>query len=132
MLQSSVVGPGVYWFNCNNRSIEVALSSTADGYNASVGCHRVAIEIMDARTALRKAGQQGHDGLIELKAPMPGKIVKVLVSEGSEVKANQGVLVMEAMKMQNEIKSPKPGVVRKISATEGLAVNSGQVLATVE
>jgi len=131
-LESSVVGSGLYWFNSNNRSIEVAVTSSPDGYIASVGNHRIAVEILDARTALRKAGQAAHAGAIELKAPMPGKIVKVLAAEGAEIKVNQGVLVMEAMKMQNEIKSPKAGVVKKISVTEGTAVNAGQVLATVE
>ena len=132
VLAASVVEPGVYWFNWNNRSVEVAVTSSVDGYTASIGEHRISIEILDARTALKKAAQQGHDGIVELKAPMPGKIVKLLVAEGAEIKANQGILVMEAMKMQNEIKSPKSGVLRKVSVSEGLAVNAGQILATVE
>jgi biotin carboxyl carrier protein len=63
---------------------------------------------------------------------MPGKVVRVLVPEGSEVEAGQGVLVVEAMKMQNELKSPKKGVIQKIVAREGAAVNAGDVLAVVE
>ena len=63
---------------------------------------------------------------------MPGKVIKLLVAEGAEVQANQGIVVLEAMKMQNEIKSPKKGVVRKLGVTEGAAVNSGDLLATVE
>jgi biotin carboxyl carrier protein len=63
---------------------------------------------------------------------MPGKIVRVLVPESAEVEAGQGVVVVEAMKMQNEIKSPKKGVVRKLVAMEGAAVNAGDVLAVVE
>jgi len=87
---------------------------------------------VDPRSALRKAAQQGHVGTVELRAPMPGKVVKVLASEGAEVQANQGILVMEAMKMQNEIKSPKQGVVKRIGVKEGAAVNAGDVLAVVE
>jgi biotin carboxyl carrier protein len=132
VLQATPVAPGIYWFNWQNRSIEVAMTRAVDGYAASVGEHRLSIEIVDARTARKKAAQHAHEGLVELKAPMPGKIVKVLAQEGTEVKANQGVVVMEAMKMQNEIKSPKPGIVRKINVTEGVAVNAGQILATVE
>jgi len=132
LVQPTVVAPGVYWFNWNNRSIEVALTPGNEGYNASTARHQVAIEILDARSALKKAGQHAHDGLVELKAPMPGKIVKVLAGEGAQVKANQGILVMEAMKMQNEIKTPKSGIVRKINVSEGLAVNAGQTLAAVE
>src|ERR1035438_5019961 len=52
---------------------------------------------------------------------MPGRIVRLLVAENSEVEAGQGIVVVEAMKMQNEIKSPKNGVVKKISATPGSA-----------
>jgi biotin carboxyl carrier protein len=63
---------------------------------------------------------------------MPGKVVKVLVEEGAAVEMNQGLLMIEAMKMQNEIKSPKKGVVRKLGVTEGAAVNSNDLLATVE
>ena len=131
-LEASSVGPGLYWFNWNGRSIEVALTPSGDAYSVSIDRHRISVEMLDARTALRKAAHQGHDGAVELKAPMPGKIVKILLQEGSEVKANQGVLVMEAMKMQNELKSPKAGTVRKLKVTEGVAVNSGQVLAIVE
>jgi biotin carboxyl carrier protein len=67
-----------------------------------------------------------------LTAPMPGRIVRVLVKQGDEVEAGAGVVVMEAMKMQNEIKSPKKGTIQKIMVSEGAAVNSGDVLAIVE
>jgi biotin carboxyl carrier protein len=63
---------------------------------------------------------------------MPGKVVRVLAAEKTEVDAGQGVLVVEAMKMQNELKSPKKGIVQKILASEGAAVNAGDVLAVVE
>ena len=57
---------------------------------------------------------------------------RVLLSEGAEVRANQGILVMEAMKMQNEIKSPKAGIIKRLGAKAGAAVNSGDLLAIVE
>jgi biotin carboxyl carrier protein len=63
---------------------------------------------------------------------MPGKVVRLLVAEKAEVEAGQGVLVVEAMKMQNEIKSPKKGTVQRLVATEGANVNAGDVLAIVE
>lgn len=63
---------------------------------------------------------------------MPGKVVRVLVSTGVEVEAGTGVLVVEAMKMQNEIKSPKKGTVQRILVGEGSAVNAGDILAIVE
>jgi biotin carboxyl carrier protein len=63
---------------------------------------------------------------------MPGRVVRLLLTKGAEVEAGQGVVVVEAMKMQNEIKSPKKGVVQKMLAVEGATVNAGDVLAIVE
>ena len=63
---------------------------------------------------------------------MPGKIVRIMVSEKDEVKAGQGIIVMEAMKMQNEMKSPKDGSVQKILTSEGSTVNPGDTLAMIE
>ena len=63
---------------------------------------------------------------------MPGRVVRLLVAENSVVEAGQGIVVVEAMKMQNEIKSPKKGTVQKILVSEGAAVNAGDVLAIVE
>jgi biotin carboxyl carrier protein len=63
---------------------------------------------------------------------MPGKVVRLLVAAGDTVEAGQGLLVVEAMKMQNELKSPKKGIVRQVLAREGAAVNAGDVLAIVE
>ena len=63
---------------------------------------------------------------------MPGKVVRILVNQGTEVVAGAGVMVVEAMKMQNEVKSPKKGTIQKILVSEGAAVNAGDVLAIVE
>jgi biotin carboxyl carrier protein len=63
---------------------------------------------------------------------MPGKVVRLLVDVGAKVEANQSVIVIEAMKMQNELKAPKTGVLKRISVAEGAAVEAGQVLAEVE
>lgn len=94
---------------------------------------RFAVEVRDPRSLRsRKAAAGAGEGPQKLVAPMPGKIVRVLLAAGSEVEAGQGVLVVEAMKMQNELKSPKKGVVKQVMASEGAAVNAGDVLAVVE
>lgn len=77
------------------------------------------------------AGAQ-HAGAAEIVSPMPGKIVRVLVEVGTEVEAGAGIVVVEAMKMQNEMKSPKAGVVVSINAETGATVNAGDVLAVIE
>ena len=65
-------------------------------------------------------------------SPMPGKVVKVLVAVGDEVKSGQGVVVVEAMKMENELKSPKDGKVKAVAVKEGQPVEAGQSLVTLE
>jgi biotin carboxyl carrier protein len=97
-----------------------------------VGSRRFAAEVRDPRS-LRSRGRVVDDhGPRKLIAPMPGKIVRVMVSPGDAVEAGAGVLVVEAMKMQNEIKSPKKGTIQKILVSHGAAVNAGDVLAIVE
>jgi biotin carboxyl carrier protein len=98
-----------------------------------VGDHAYSAEVSDPRSLRgRKARADVGKGPRHLVAPMPGKVVRFLVAENAAVEAGQGVVVVEAMKMQNEIKSPKKGVVRKLAVVEGAAVNAGDVLAIVE
>ncbi|MBC8312844.1 MAG: biotin/lipoyl-binding protein [Candidatus Cloacimonetes bacterium] len=67
-----------------------------------------------------------------VSAPMPGLIVEIEVKEGDKVSANQGIMIVEAMKMQNEMKSPKDGIVKKIYVKNGQTVNSGDSLISIE
>ena len=97
-----------------------------------VGSMRYAVRVRDPRSLRSRQAADDGKGPRKLVAPMPGKVVRVLVQEDAEVEAGQGIIVVEAMKMQNEVKSPKKGVVRKLSASEGANVNSGDVLAIVE
>jgi len=131
-LEVQEVEPGIYSFIWENKSLEAAVAECPEGYVVSIGNRRIPVEIVDTRATLRRAGHSRHDGAVEVRAPMPGKIVKILVPEGAAVQANQSIVVMEAMKMQNEIKSPRQGVVRKLTVREGAAVNAGDLLAAVE
>src|SRR5215471_18946363 len=98
-----------------------------------IGSARYAIDVQDPRSLkTRRAIAGAEAGPQKVKAPMPGKIVRIMVAEGDEVKSGQGVIVMEAMKMQNEMKSLKDGKVQKIVAAEGSAVNAGDTLAIIE
>ena len=83
---------------------------------------------------LRSAQSGGeHDkGIARIVAPMPGKVVRLLVEAGTEVEAGAGILVVEAMKMQNEMKAPKAGHVVSIHSQVGSTVNAGDVLAVIE
>lgn len=78
-----------------------------------------------------RAGAAEAEGRQQVRAPMPGKVVRILVSMGSQVQAGQGLMVIEAMKMQNEIRAPKSGTVERLSVIEGQTVNAGEVVAVV-
>jgi biotin carboxyl carrier protein len=115
------------------RSYEVKREQTPTDLHMWVGSERFAVERRDPRSLRgRRASGKDEHGPKKLVAPMPGRVVRVLVEEESEVAAGQGVVVVEAMKMQNEIKSPKKGTVQKILAVTGATVNAGDVLAIVE
>jgi biotin carboxyl carrier protein len=115
------------------KAYEIKRERTATGLDLSLGQGRYSAELRDPRSLRGGQRRAGSDpGLKKLIAPMPGKVVRVLLRENAEVELGQGVLVVEAMKMQNEVRSPKKGVVQKILAGVGTAVNAGDVLAIVE
>ena len=114
------------------KAYEIKRERTATDMHLWVGSVRYAAQLRDPRSLRSRGRADDEKGPRKLLAPMPGKVVRVLVKEEAEVEAGQGVVVVEAMKMQNEIKSPKKGVVRKLVATEGTNVNAGDVLAVVE
>jgi biotin carboxyl carrier protein len=97
------------------------------------GAQEFTAEVMDPRSwSGRRHGQVEAEGRQQILAPMPGKVVRLLVKAGDRVEAGQGLLVVEAMKMQNEIRSPKSGTVERVLAKEGQPVTAGEILAWVE
>ena len=114
-------------------SYEVRREQSVAGLRLSIGTKRYAVELKDPRSLHSRRAESGStEGKKKVIAPMPGKIVRVLVQEKMEVQAGQGVVVVEAMKMQNELKSPKQGIVQRVMAVEGANVNAGDVLLIVE
>jgi len=124
--------PNVLSLRIDNKAYEVKCERVGSEMHLWVGSVRFAAEVRDPRSFRGRVRAADDHGPKKLLAPMPGKVVRVLVSQGAEVEAGTGVLVVEAMKMQNEVKSPKKGTVQKILAAEGAAVNAGDVLAIVE
>jgi biotin carboxyl carrier protein len=116
----------------DGKAYEIKREHTPTDMHLWVGSVRYAVQLRDPRSLRGRAAADDGKGPRKLVAPMPGKVVRVLVAQDAEVEAGQGIVVVEAMKMQNEIKSPKKGVVRKLVAAEGAAVNAGDVLAVVE
>ena len=92
---------------------------------------RFEIEARDPRRWSRKSGGRRGDEVQSILSPMPGKVVRVLVSAGDTVEAGQGIVVVEAMKMQNELKASRPGAILTLPAKEGATVTAGELLATI-
>ncbi len=124
--------PGVYSVLWKGRSYEARVERGEGLIIVSIGGHRFEIAVRDPRSWDRKRHGAGIEGRQNVTSPMPGKVVRVLVGVGEPVTAGQGLMVVEAMKMQNELKSPKAGRVATLHATEGTAVTAGLVLATIE
>lgn len=119
------VEPGVYSVLLGGRSYEARVSEGG----VEVDGRRIEVEAVDPRRRAARSGRRAADG--RMAASMPGKVIRVLVREGDEVKAGQGVVVVEAMKMQNEMKAPRAGRIMTLAAREGATVNSGELLAEI-
>jgi biotin carboxyl carrier protein len=126
------VRPNVMSLRIGDRAYEVKSDRVAGELQICLGHRRFAVEVRDPRSLRGRTRTADEHGPKKLTAPMPGKVVRVLVGVSDEIEAGAGVVVVEAMKMQNEVKSPKKGRIQKILVSEGAAVNAGDVLAIVE
>jgi biotin carboxyl carrier protein len=125
--------PGVYTFFVGSRVGEARAGAVAgsEATRVQIGDRSVDVRIVD-RKRRAAGGDAGVEGRQTLTAPMPGKVAAILVDVGGAVERGQGVLVVEAMKMQNEVKAAKAGVVAVVRVSIGETVNAGQVLAVVD
>lgn len=114
-----------------HRSLDVALEKTGDGYGVMFDGARYEVDLKEAASGALLGPKAAATGPFKLTAPMPGKIVKVLTSVGAVVEAGQGLIVMEAMKMENELKATRGGTVQEIKVQEGQAVETGALLVIV-
>jgi biotin carboxyl carrier protein len=126
------VSPGVFSILINGKSFEVRVERLGEELRAITRDREYRFVIQDERGWRRnRAGSVEAEGRQQVVAPMPGKIVRVLVSAGDSVRAGQGLLVVEAMKMQNEIRAPKSGTIDRVRVVEGQTVNAGEVVVIV-
>jgi biotin carboxyl carrier protein len=136
VLEASEPEPGIFLLKNDSQIFEAIVDRSPD---ASEPMH---VRIRDADFNIRlidpkrlrgsSAASTHTTGIAEIKTAMPGKIVRILVSVGDTVSKGDGILVVEAMKMQNELRSPKDGVVKELRTTEGTTVEASEVLAIVE
>ncbi len=129
-LEASEVERNVFLLKLDGHIREVYVAPNGI---VNIGNHQLEVKLVDPKR-LRGSGSADEtaDGVAEIKTQMPGKLVRILATVGEEVAHGQGVVVVEAMKMQNEMKSPKDGVVKEIRFEEGATVNAGAVLAVIE
>jgi biotin carboxyl carrier protein len=126
------ISPGVYSILLGTRSITVNLSKGQGQYETSSGGRRLFLTVADKRDRAERQRAGVGAGPVEVRAQMPGKIISLLVAPGTEVEAGQSLLVIEAMKMQNELKSPKSGIVSKLLVSEGETVAANHRLVVIE
>lgn len=127
----ATTGAGVLSMLIGGESYEI-IANLAQQQIAIRGV-RYSVEVRDPRSWRTRRSRAGaQDGAKKITAPMPGKVVRVIAKTGTDVEQGVGVIVIEAMKMQNELKSPKKGKVAKILVAEGAPVNAGDVLALIE
>jgi len=127
------IAPNIYSILMNGRAFEAVVAPTAEGVLVRCGVYEFHAFVSDPRAWRGSRGELfGAEGKQRVMAPMPGKIVRILVNAGETVEVNQGLLVVEAMKMQNEIRAPKAGKVERIFVREGQAVAAGEDLVTID
>jgi biotin carboxyl carrier protein len=120
----------------SRTSYEVSVRGTGPGIlTVRVGGQAIDVRVLDPRAYRRRGpggATDGPSGIRHVLAPMPGRVVKVLVKAGDRVTARQGLVVVEAMKMENELRAPAEAIVRDVRATEGASVEAGAILVVLE
>jgi biotin carboxyl carrier protein len=127
------IAPNIFSILLNGQSHEVRVAPSSSGtLTLQTAHHEFTAQVTDPRAWRGRHHAAGEaEGRQQIVAPMPGKVVRLLVQAGDTVEAGQGLLVVEAMKMQNEVRSPKRGTVERLLAKEGQPVNAGEVLCIV-
>ncbi len=127
------VSPGIYSILIGGKLLEARVETKGDSQlRVTVASREYEATIRNSRKWKRdRAAGAEAEGRQQVTTPMPGKIVLVLMKTGDAVDAGQGIVVVEAMKMQNEIRSPKSGTVERLLVVAGQTVNAGEVVAIV-
>jgi biotin carboxyl carrier protein len=128
----ATVETGVYSILIDGVNYEVRANPTAHGLKLEVDSRRFLAEVIDPRNASRGSRSALGAGRQKVVAPMPGRVIRVLVKVGDTVELGQGLVVVEAMKMQNEMKSSRPGRVVEVRVSDGDTVGSNDTLVVLE
>jgi biotin carboxyl carrier protein len=125
-------GPHFASLLIGGKSWEAGLEKRPDGYNVVLAEDVIAVELRGASRGAAAAPRKADTGPARVLAPMPGRLVRILVEEGQQVQSGDGLVVVEAMKMENELRSPRAGRIAQLPVREGQAVESAALLVVVE
>lgn len=126
------IAPDTFSILLNHRVFDVRITPAPDGLMVRCGGQEFAASVSDPRVWKARQHSLGDvDGPQQVSSPMAGRIVRLLVVAGEQVKSRQGLLVVEAMKMQNEIRAAKAGTVGRVLVTEGQTISAGELLMTI-
>ena len=128
------VGPASFSVILDNRSFDFDVVREGEEIVVASRAGATRLTLVDAARRALRAGARRREvsGRVEIKAAMPGRVVNVLVVAGDEVKRDQGVLILEAMKMENELKTPKDGKVIEVKVVAGQTVEKGELMIVIE
>lgn len=130
-----VTEPSLYSLLIDNRSFELFVEENGDDFDVLIGGELFHLKVQDEwtrRLANIQRKTQVDTGLLAIKAPMPGAVISVEVTPGQDVKKGQGVVILSAMKMENEIKTPRAGRVKSVEVQPGQTVEQGRTLVVIE
>jgi biotin carboxyl carrier protein len=132
VVDSRQTSPGSFSLLIEHAAAEVSVASRGEEFQVVVGGRTHRLRLLDERAMRRRERSAAADGGREVRAAMPGKVVAVLIEKGAAVERGQGILVLEAMKMENEIQAPRSGTVAEILVQPGQAVEAGELLAQID
>lgn len=130
-----VTQPSLYSLLIDNRSYEIFVEAHGDEFDVLIGSEMFHLKVQDEwtrRLANIQRKTEVQSGDLAIKAPMPGAVVAVEVAPGEEVKRGQGLVILSAMKMENEIKAPRAGRVKSVEVQPGQTVEQGRTLVVIE
>jgi biotin carboxyl carrier protein len=136
VIEPRTSGPGRYHWLEGTRVVTAEVEASGAKLSVAIGGQTIPVEVADARAVLLSEvaarASARPAGPVALRAPMPGRVVKILARAGESVRAGGGVVVVEAMKMENEIRAPRDATVKELRVAEGAAVEAGQELALLD
>ena len=132
LIDIQVIEPGVYSLIVDGHSYEAAVREEKKGFVVEIGAHAIPVRLQDPTQVRSGGAKEFAEGEAVIESPMPGRVVTIKVQVGATVQEGEGIIIVEAMKMENELHAPKGGKIKSIAVKVGDAVEAGQELVVIE